>query len=397
MVTEAGAKTQQKNKQCTLQMRKQTSDSKLPRLPQPPKRRTSLNWRKKINVSITACDNMQPASPPVTMENSPSLSTRLLRDNEFQRDIESKRADISGRQKILFPRKLSYRTMLRKSTEANECRIAVTRLSLIENMTIPNKSSSPALSLEQLPKGANGVPIIVEACLRYFAKNATDCVGLFLAPGNESRVKKMWDYMQNHPCARLSINCVNVFMRKHKDFTANDVAHFLKLLIKSIVGTQSVITYNCYAPLVDLINSNCPSHKMGEKCRRIIGQLLVPEHRLLLGRLCNFLRGFCQHEAKTKMNCAKLAWSFKHLIQTPQEDCDNPSPRCSIPHAQSECKSNSKYKKRKSSRLSAEQTNDLVEKGETIKLCVSVIETLIKHSEHVFLQCLSPKCCTPFE
>lgn len=321
-------------------------------------------------------------SPPLTvhqLENSPPLPPRIPIDKKGQRRVESNRT-------VLSPRKLNFQTMLRKSTETNEIRMAATRVALLGSMTgsmtklpvdsVASKTpSNNALSLKQLPKGANGVPIIVEACLRYLAKNATECVGLFLVPSSESRVQQMWDYMQDHPCARMSINCLNVFMRKHKEFTANDVANFLKLLIKSIVGNDSVITSNCYAPLVHAINSNRPSHIVREKCRRIIGQLVVPARRLLLGRLCNFLRDFCQHEAKTKMNCAKLAWCFKHLIQTPQDNTGK-APRATVPNTRSTCKSIS---------------SELFEKGEQIKLCVSVIETLIKHSQHVFLHCLSLK------
>merc|ERR1711937_585015 len=68
-----------------------------------------------------------------------------------------------------------------------------------------------------------------------------------------------------------------------------DVASFLKRFIKTIIGNEPVITYNCYAPLVELSNSSCPSHLIAKKYRHIIGQLLVPARRLLLKRLCNFL------------------------------------------------------------------------------------------------------------
>merc|ERR1719174_348883 len=327
----------------------------------------------------TFLNAMQPASPPVTAHqvktHPPTLPARPPRDQQYQ-----------PLQK--------FRT-LRISTEADEIHIAATKLALSEDMKLAvvfptsKNSSSPTLSLEQLPKAANGAPIIVESCLRYLEKNATDCVGLFLAPGSDDRVKQIWDYMQDHPCARLSTNCVSVFMREHKELTANDVAKFLKFLIKLIVDNESVITNNCYTPLVDLVTSKCPSHAMGEKCRRIIGQLLVPARRLLLGRLCNFLRVFCQHEAKTKMNCAKLAWCFHHLIQTPHEHYGKVSPRCAQLDPQSTRGLTSKHKKRKSA------THELLfQKAENIKVCVSVIETLIKHSEHVFLQSLSPKCCS---
>ena len=162
MVVADGAEA--RTKQCTLLIRKQTSDHELP---QPPKRITSLNWRKKFSAPITAPMQML-ASPPLTvhrLENSPSLFTRIpIDNNRNQRRVESNRADISGRQKVVSLRKLKFQTMLRKGTDTNEIRMATTRLALIGNMrspvpddfVTPNTPSSAALSLKQLPKGDNG-------------------------------------------------------------------------------------------------------------------------------------------------------------------------------------------------------------------------------------------------
>merc|ERR1712048_31600 len=177
--------------------------------------------------------------------------------------------------------------------------------------------------LEQQPKSATGVPIIVEACLQYLAKKPAACVGLFRIPGNSRHVQEMWDYLRDHPYARLSVNCINVLMRKHKEYSANDVASFLKRFIESVVGNEPVVSYNCYSPLADAIANTPPSNYVGRKCRNIVSQLLVPSRRLLLGRLCNFLRDFSQHKDTTKMNCQNLAICFVNLVQPPPQDLSN--------------------------------------------------------------------------
>ena len=243
---------------------------------------------------------------------------------------------------------------------------------------------SLTISLQQQPKSVNGVPIIVESCLQYFANNATACVGLFRAPGNERNVQEMWDYMCNRPCARLSINCMDTYMRKHPDSTANDVASFMKRFLTSIVGKEPVLTYNCYAPLANLTSASamCPSHLIGEKARRIIGQLLVPARRALLGRLCNFLREFSRHAPKTTMDCASLSVCFAHLIQAPPEGHGQPSP-----HIQSKRELPSKQSQKTSRTPSAESAS---REREQVKICASIIEILIKRSRHVFAPCLSP-------
>lgn len=221
----------------------------------------------------------------------------------------------------------------------------------------------PSVSLEQQPKSANGVPVVVEACLRYFQANATSCRGLFRVPGNHDRVLKMCYYMEHHPFARASIKCVDVFMRNHPEFTAHDVAGCLKHFITSVIGNEPVITYNCYSPLVRLISNKCPAHLIGEKYKRIIGQLLVPSRRLLLGRLCNFLRDYSKYEATTQMNCASLAVCFANLMPSPPEGDGHPS---------------KKIKKRPS-------TEDIMRaEAEKVKLYVSVIQILIEQSHHVF-------------
>merc|ERR1712037_78028 len=90
-------------------------------------------------------------------------------------------------------------------------------------------------------------------------------------------------------------------------------------------NNEPLITYNCYEPLVDLIRNKCAPHLIGNKCKLILGQLLVPSRRLLLARLCTFLRDFSQHEATTKMNCAGLALCFANLMQPPREDDRQPT------------------------------------------------------------------------
>ena len=251
---------------------------------------------------------------------------------------------------------------------------SLTNLKASTGYSTSTRPTSLTTSLEQQPKSENGVPIIVEACLRYFNNNATASVGLFRVPGCERHVQEMWDYMQYHPGARQSISCVNAFMRKHPDFTADDVASFLKRFIQSIVGNEPVITYNCYAPLVELASPMCPAHLIGEKARRIVHQLLVPARRALLGRLCNFLKEFSRHEPKTTMDRDSLSLCFGYLMQVPPE-------YLSV-NKQSKRKSSSKQ-----SLLRAEHIHQsALEKTE---LCASVIGLLVQYSHHVFIPCLS--------
>merc|ERR1712080_177631 len=90
----------------------------------------------------------------------------------------------------------------------------------------------------------------------------------------------------------------------------------------SMCTDESVVTANCYAPLVKLVNNKCPV-AVAIKYRRILGQLLVPARRLLLARVCNFLRDFSKHEATTQMGCTHLAICFANLMQPPlSSECD---------------------------------------------------------------------------
>ena len=248
-----------------------------------------------------------------------------------------------------------------------------------------------ASTLELQPNATNGIPILVEACLRYLSTNAIDCEGLFRVPGNSKRVSQLWQYMDKHPFARLSMSCVNVFMRNHPEFTPHDVASFMKRAIKSMVGDEHVVTYDCYEPLVSLVRSKCPTDEIGTKCRRIIGQLLVPARRLLLGRLCNFLREFSEHHETTHMNCSNLAVCFAHLMQ--------PSSVGALKHPQASKKDPRKWHLHRPSWLrnnkvkkpmSAERLRELmVNEGQKSKLCVSVIKVLIEESESIFRNRLS--------
>ena len=246
-------------------------------------------------------------------------------------------------------------------------------------------------SLDQQPKAINGVPILVEACLRYLSTNAIDCVGLFRVPGESDHVNQLWEYMKYHPFARLSMNCIDVFMRNHTEFTAHDVASFVKRAIKSMVGNEHVVTSNCYDPLVSLIRSNCPAHQLGEKCRRIIGQLLVPARRLLLGRLCNFLREFSQHHSITQMNCDSLAVCFANLMQPPARNEGDASTHAIVGTVNSRKRFSMHSfpigfrKKKIKEPMNADQLRVfIVDEGRKSKLCVAVIKVLIDNSEYIF-------------
>jgi len=272
----------------------------------------------------------------------------------------------------------------------------------------------PSLPIEkqQQHKSSSDVDIVVGACLRYFSANATNCVGLFRVPGEHDHVQTIWQYMQDHPGARSSVNCVEVFMRNHPEFTAHDVSSFLKRFIKSICGNKPVITYDCWEPLVNLIREKCPADLIAKKYRQILGQLLVPARRLLLECLCKFLLNFSSHKDTTNMGCANLAVCFANLLQPPPEDDshssldqvgkktrknprkfkfkkENPSSRSG---KKRNSKRRSKFNKRSSKRRSkiahsrsASEISAFVKaEGEKTKLCVSAIEILIKESHHVF-------------
>jgi len=239
----------------------------------------------------------------------------------------------------------------------------------------------PSLPLEQQQhKSLSGVPIIVRACLRYFSANATNCVGLFRVPGQHDHVQKIWQYMQDHPCARSSVNCVEVFMRNHPEFTAHDVSSFLKRFIKSICGNGPVIAYNCWDPLANLIREKCPADLIAKRYRQILGQLLVPARRLLLECLCKFLLDFSSHKDTTHMDCANLAVCFANLMQPPSD----PSSNSSLDQVGKK-RRRSRRKSKKAHRRSASEISAFIRaEGEKTKLCVSAIEILIKEAHHVF-------------
>merc|ERR1719201_3233866 len=268
------------------------------------------------------------------------------------------------------------RTRLRQHRRASATIISNTEMLMqpAAEFSPPSQSSAsdtpPSLTTEIncQPKAANGVPIIVEACLRYFSANATECEGLFRVPGKSDRVDRLWTYMEDHPVARLSINCVEAFMRNNPEFSPRDAASFLKRFIKSMVADEHVVTDNCYQPLVDLANSRCPSDLKAEQYRHILGRFLAPARRVLLGRLCNFLRDFCAHEAKTNMDFTGFAACFAYLMQPPPENIDAKINRP----------------------MNAKQLREFfraqaLTDGRKKKLCVDVINTLIKESEDIFI------------
>ena len=213
------------------------------------------------------------------------------------------------------------------------------------------------VALDQQPMTTDGVPIIVDSCLKYLNKNATNCESLFRVPGNDANVCKIWDYMEDRPLVRLSENCVEECMRKHPEFSAHDVASFLKRFISQIAGDEPVVTYICYRPLVNQMRSPCPSEYLGEKLWSIVDQLLVPSRCRLLQRLCTFLLDFSKHEAITHMGCEQLAFCFGYCMQPP-------------PEVENKCKRE----------LSATEISGLAKTvGEKQKCCVSVLRALMEH------------------
>ena len=307
------------------------SSTEVSRSLKPPKRVTSLKWRDSYNDS-------SPVGPATGTQ--PIAKTSLA--SPQQQQVQTSLPAIRNSAGTGFSNEnAKFHTIRGNSTGAKVIGAASSRL--IPNIKTSAEfltsagTSSLSSSLEQQPKSANGVPIIVEACLRYLTKNATECVGLFRVSGNKRRVQEMWDHLQFHPYARLSINCINAFMFKHKEFTANDVASFLKRFVKLVVGDEPVVTYDCHGPLVDAATNASPSNYTGRKFRHIIGQLLVPSRRLLLARLCNFLRDFSQYEDTTQMNRTNLATCFAMLVQAPPEGTNG------------KFSSDKKFKKRRSS------------------------------------------------
>ena len=346
-------------------------------LPKRPQRVSSLRWRDSYLFGGS--------SPNSQFANSPGAHGKTTTASAKQPQVQSYFSAKENNEKFLTMRKNTgvQSTGTRGIAEAPN--------DLIRRIKTPTKVSSPAHSsdlsapLEQQPKSATGVPIIVEACLQYLAKKPAACVGLFRVPGNSRHVQEMWDYLRDHPYARLSINCINVLMRERKQYSANDVASFLKRFIKSAVGNEPVVSYSCYSPLLDVITDTPPSNYIGRKCRHIVSQLLVPSRRLLLGRLCNFLRDFSQHEDTTKMNCASLATCFVNLVKSPPQDA-RVSPA----------------KQRKSSifgRKKSETPDEIHAlchaQAERMKTCVSIVQALIEHSEHIFTSCVARSTLVP--
>lgn len=239
---------------------------------------------------------------------------------------------------------------------------------------LPVKPTCLMAPLQNQPKAANGVPIVIEACLRYFSMSALDCQGLFRVPGNVRRVDEMWAHMERHPCARLSVNGISMFMLKHPEYTPYDAASFLKRFIGSVCR-EPVVTYMCYQPLLELIQQQVPAHLIGEKYKRIIGQLLVPDHRALLGRLCTFILEFSLRVEETFMNVPALAVCFGFLVRAPPMPNTQDSPR----RRRLLCGRN----RRSPSNEQLQQ--ELLVQAKIAKLNVLIIETMIRNAQHIFL------------
>ena len=226
----------------------------------------------------------------------------------------------------------------------------------------PAQPTGLTASLQCQPKAANGVPIVVEACLRYLKASGTDCKGVFRNPGNQRRVDQMWEHMKNHPYARLSANSISQFMSQKEEFSAYEVSSFLKRFVNSMEDTEPVITYMCYGPLVELVHTKCADHLIGIKYKAIIRQLLIAPHRILLARLCNFLLDFSQYEHKTDMDCTALAICFGFLIRSPPEPATS-----------------RKHKMRKKDRVKL-----VLAEAAKAKANAVVIENLITHANRIF-------------
>lgn len=244
--------------------------------------------------------------------------------------------------------------------------------------TSPTKPTSLTAPLQKQPKAANGVPIVIEACLRYFSTRALDCQGLFRVPGNVRRVDEMWDHMERHPCARLSVNSISMLMFKHPEYTPHDVASFLKRFIGSIC-CEPVVTYMCYQPLLELIQQQVPAHLIGEKYKRIIGQLLVPDHRALLGRLCTFVLEFSLHAEETLMNLPALAVCFGFLV------CAPPMPNTQDTNGRRRLLCGPNLRRPSNE----QQQQQLLVQAKIAKLNVLIIENIIQNAQHIFLDQLN--------
>jgi len=253
------------------------------------------------------------------------------------------------------------------------------RISYMAKSSTPlSKPTCLTASLADQPKTVDGVPIVVEACLRYFSTSASKCKRLFRVPGDEELVGQLWQYMQTHPFARLSTKSISLFMLKHPKFTAHEVASFLKRFINSI-SSGPIVTYSCYEPFLELVKEKCPAHRIGSRFKCIVRQLLVPAHRALLGRLCKFLQEFLKHEEQTRMNAHALAVCFGFLICAP--------PEISRPRNSTE-RTRSRARREMDRRESMEY---MLAQGEIAKLNVLVIETMIKHAQHIFATSCIPR------
>lgn len=357
-------------------------------LPCRPKRGSSLKWRDTYlckNDSLGTDNQSILEAKTMPKENVHVQTSFLLTQSSPSKEYNTK-----------FSRK--FLTMKRRSRADSSGAVDGAPRDLIRSLHTPPRASSSGSDvsvlltpLEHQPKCASGVPIIVEACLQYFTKNIDQCERLFRVPGNNTRVGKIWNYLQSHPFACLSMNCINVFMRQHKEFDTNDLASFLKRFIKSAVGKEPLVSYNCYNPLVDAIKNTPPSNHVGRKCRHIIRQLLVPSRRLLLARLCSFLHEFSQHKDTTKMSRKSLATCFINLVQPPPQHDDMASP-------------NNKPKKRRTFRFSMRRSSSpdsirelCLQEREKTRVCVSIIEALIEHAEYIFMPCVSKSTLLPIQ
>lgn len=323
---------------------------------------------------------------------SPLLTSAPLERSESENEVKFANLVADPKIKISYKRStVVHKNVLNDTPQKDIVFMVKTSAGCSTHALRSTRPPSLTASLEQQPKSVNGVPIVVEACLQYFNTSATDCEGLFRVPGNYALVEQMWDHMERHPYARISTNCVTVFMRKHPEFTAHEVSSFFKRFIGSMRGCKSLITYNCYAPLVDLIKQKYPTHLITEKYKHIIGQLLVSERHVLLGRLCAFLLDFSQHAAKTRMNCAALAVCFAHLMHAPPKTYKQKKHNHTVSVAPKAFKWRWP-KKRKIRSLSygntsiaqLKQLKQLKEEAAKAKSIVLIIEALITHAHPVF-------------
>ena len=285
---------------------------------------------------------------------------------------ETSQADFNKRKSVVVHRNLNNEKVSHELTHT--IKIA---------SSAPGKPHFFAAPINEQPKTPDGVPVVVEACLQYFNTRAMDCEGLFRVPGNQRLVDELWDYMQKHPYAALSTKSITMFMRSHPEFTANEVSSFLKRFIGSITS-EPVVTYICYRPLLDLIEDNCPAHRIAGKFKCIIGQLLVPAHRALLRRLCKFLFNFSLHAHESRMSIGAIAVCFGFLMSSP------PLRECESQNRQRKRSWRLKWGRRSRKRTPArtmaaqEQTEYLMAQARASKMHVSIIETMIRHANYIF-------------